>query len=128
MKISFLSLFLVGALMGLPQQMTLAQDSSTTGQTTPATGSTGGTGTCTPGQGQRLEKLKAALAQLNLTDAQKEQIKQIRSTVTDRKERRQEIMAVLTPDQKARLIAMIQAHRNGSQGATSTASTGSEDQ
>lgn len=126
MKIPFLSLFLVGALMGLPQQMALAQDDSTTGPTTPSTGSTNPGGTCTQGQGQG--RLKAALAQLDLSDAQRQQIKQIRSTVTDRKERRQEIMALLTPDQKAKLVAMIQARRNASQGATAPASTGTADQ
>ena len=47
-----------------------------------------------------------------LTDAQKDRIKQIRATVTDRKERRQQIMAVLTPDQKAKLKELIQEHRN----------------
>ena len=124
MKIPFLSLFLVGALMGLPQQTALAQDDS--GPTTPSTGSTNTGGTCTQGQGKG--RLKAALAQLDLSDAQRQQIKQIRSTVTDRKERRQEIMALLTPDQKAKLVAMIQARRNASQGATTTASTGAADQ
>jgi len=58
-----------------------------------------------------LEKLKAALAQLNLTDDQKAKIKDIFTNVTDRKERRQQIAAVLTPDQKEKLKQMIQERR-----------------
>ena len=56
--------------------------------------------------------MKEMLAQLDLTDTQKGQIKQIRATVTDRKERRQQIMAVLTQDQKAKLIQMFQQYRS----------------
>jgi Spy/CpxP family protein refolding chaperone len=41
--------------------------------------------------------------ELNLTDAQKQQIKAIRKSGVDKKEKRQEIMAVLTPEQKAQL-------------------------
>jgi len=63
------------------------------------------------GNGQRAEKLKAALEQLDLTDAQKQQIKQIRANTDPGKERRQQIMAVLTPDQKQKLISMLQEYR-----------------
>jgi len=61
--------------------------------------------------GQRAEKMRAALEQLDLTDAQKQQIKQIRTTTQPGKERRQQIMAVLTPDQKQKLIAMLKDYR-----------------
>jgi Spy/CpxP family protein refolding chaperone len=43
------------------------------------------------------------MQQLGLSDAQKAQIKQIRQSTPKGKERRQEIMAVLTPEQKAQL-------------------------
>jgi Spy/CpxP family protein refolding chaperone len=83
----------------------LSADPSTSA---PSDGSTNG---AAGEQGQRGERWKAALAQLNLSDAQKEQIKQIRATVTDRKERRQQVLAVLTADQKAQLKALWQARR-----------------
>jgi len=41
--------------------------------------------------------------QLGLSDAQKIQIKQIRQSTPKGKERRQEILALLTPEQKAQL-------------------------
>jgi periplasmic protein CpxP/Spy len=63
------------------------------------------------GNGQRAEKMKAALEQLNLSDAQKQQIQQIRANTQPGKERRQQIMAVLTPDQKQKLISMLQEYR-----------------
>ena len=83
----------------------LSADPSTSA---PADGSTNG---AAGEQGQRGERWKAALAQLNLSDAQKAQIKQIRATVTDRKERRQQVLAVLTPEQKAQLKTLWQEHR-----------------
>ena len=63
------------------------------------------------GKGQRAEKMKAALEQLDLSDAQKQQIQQIRANTQPGKERRQQIMAVLTPDQKQKLISMLQEYR-----------------
>ncbi len=48
---------------------------------------------------------------LGLTDAQKQQIQQIRQSTTDKKERRQEIAAVLTPEQKAMIRQKIQERR-----------------
>src|SRR5580658_4523065 len=81
-------------------------DDSTASQTT----STDGTNTgVTPGQ--RLQRIKEVFAQLNLTDEQKQQIKQIRQTVTDKTQRRQQIMAVLTPDQKQKLRQFFQQYR-----------------
>ena len=71
--------------------------------------------------GQRGERLKATLAQLNLSDAQKEQIKQIFQTVTDRKERRHQISAVLTPDQKAKFKQLMEEHHKGNAPASTPA-------
>jgi Spy/CpxP family protein refolding chaperone len=126
MKTSFCYVFLLGAaLIAFSLQTTLAQDSASPSQTAPSTGSTnaGVNGTPTAGQGHHF---RAILAQLDLTEAQKEQIKQIRATVTDRKERHQQVLAVLTPEQKAKLRELIQTYRSGSQGGSSTTSTGTE--
>jgi Spy/CpxP family protein refolding chaperone len=41
--------------------------------------------------------------QLDLTDAQKQQIAQLRQTITDHKERHQAILKVLTPEQRTKL-------------------------
>ena len=43
------------------------------------------------------------IEQLGLTDAQKEQIKQIRKDTPEGKEREEKIRAVLTPEQQAQL-------------------------
>ncbi len=111
MKTCFLSLFLVGAaLTATPLPMAQADDISTLAAPAGSTNAASGTAPAAP-QGQRMERLKEALAELDLTDAQKAQIKQIRASVTDHKERRQQIMAVLTPDQKDKLLAMWQAHK-----------------
>ena len=59
--------------------------------------------------------MRQAFQQLNLTDAQMAQIKQIRSTVPAGKERRQQVMAVLTPDQKAKLMEFLKEHRGARQ-------------
>jgi len=130
MKTSFLHLFLLeAALLAIAQQTALAQDSSATDQTDLSGGSTnsGATGTAGTGQGQRIERFKAAMAQLDLTEAQKEQIKQLRASVTDRKARRQQILAILTPEQKAKLRELIQAHRSQSQGGAGATSSGAEE-
>ncbi len=63
--------------------------------------------------GQRAEKWKAAFDQLDLTDAQKTQIKQIRDNTQPGPDRRKQIMAVLTPDQKQKLIGILQQARAG---------------
>lgn len=63
------------------------------------------------GNGQRAEKWKAAFEQLDLTDVQKTQIQQIRANTQAGPERRQQIMAVLTPDQKQKLIGMLKQAR-----------------
>ncbi len=122
MKIHFLCVIL--AAVALPASADETSNLSTQPSTT--TSATGWT--ASEGQGQRMERLKAALAQLDLTDTQKEQIKQIRGSVSDRKERRQQIMAVLTPDQKAKLVAMWQAHKNGTGTDAGATSNGNDDQ
>jgi Spy/CpxP family protein refolding chaperone len=117
MKTSFFGLILAGAaLLVVPLQAVVADDDGTTGQAS-SSGSTNSGET----QAQRIERLKQALTELGLTDAQMEQIKQIRASVTDRKERRQEILSVLTPDQKAKLRELIQERKNGAQSGTGLA-------
>jgi len=54
-----------------------------------------------------------ALKQLDLSDDQKAKIKGILSSEPAGKERREHIMAVLTPEQKEKLKAVIKAHRDG---------------
>jgi Spy/CpxP family protein refolding chaperone len=99
-----------------------ADDTAASGQTATSSGSTSSAGASTEAssQGQKLERFKQVLATLDLTDAQKEQIKQIRTGTTDRQERHQQIMGILTPDQKAKLLEMIKEHRNGAQAGTAT--------
>jgi Spy/CpxP family protein refolding chaperone len=111
MKTSLFSLWLIGGtLAALPLQTAPADDTTSSGPSMPSGASTNSGAAAS---GRRLERFKQAFAQLGLTDAQKEQIKQIRASVTDRKERREQIMNVLTPDQKAKLRELIEAHRNG---------------
>jgi Spy/CpxP family protein refolding chaperone len=120
MKPSLFALCLVGAaLTTLPLRLASADNTSTAGQAAPSTGSGDVAGNDT--QGQRLARLKAAMEQLNLTDAQKNQIQQIRAKVIDKKERRQQIMAVLTPDQKAKLRELIMEHKNGTDASSTPA-------
>jgi Spy/CpxP family protein refolding chaperone len=78
----------------------------------PSSTSTDTTGAApAPGHHQHL------LAQLDLTDAQKAQIKQIVQGTTDKKERRQQIRAILTPDQKIKLRQLIRERRAQRQAA-----------
>jgi len=127
MKSTIFSLFLAGAAATvLSLQTVRADDLSAGGQTAPSTGASDGTAPA-QGQGQRWQRFKEAMAQLDLTEAQKALIKQIRATVTDKKERRQQVLAVLTPDQKAKLRQLILAHRDGAQaGGAQTTSTGDD--
>ncbi|HEV3272248.1 MAG TPA: hypothetical protein VGZ93_08725 [Candidatus Methylacidiphilales bacterium] len=111
MKISLLSLFLAGAaLTAIPLQRVSADDGTTSGQTASPGDSTNSAGN--GAQGQRLERFKHVLAQLDLTDAQKAQIRQIRASVTDRKERHRDIRAVLTPEQKVKFRELLREYRN----------------
>jgi Spy/CpxP family protein refolding chaperone len=106
MKIRPLTLFLASAVIS--SASLFAQDAGSSGSTTNL--AAGATDT-TVGNDQRGEKWKKAFAQLDLTEAQKSQIKQIRASTSPGKERRQQIMAVLTPAQKEKLVSMIKASR-----------------
>jgi Spy/CpxP family protein refolding chaperone len=109
MKLSFLPLFLLGVVFSF--QTVLAD--GTTASAAPSSDSTNSAATTTGGT--RAERLKGFLAKLDLTDAQKTQIKQIRATTTERKERRREIWAVLTPEQRTKLKALRAEHKTGAQ-------------
>ncbi len=100
-------LFLTLACTALSSPMLFAQSTGTTTPPAPTTpsGTSGASGNTATGD--RAEKMKAALEQLDLTATQKAQIKQIRANTEPGRERRQQIMAVLTPDQKQKLIAML---------------------
>jgi Spy/CpxP family protein refolding chaperone len=88
------------------------------GQNTPAS-------ELTPAQKyERMQRMKAIFAQLNLTDDQKQQIREIRQTVTDPAQRHQEVMAVLTPDQKEKLKELFQQNRNNNGGGGAGGETG----
>jgi Spy/CpxP family protein refolding chaperone len=67
--------------------------------------------------------MQQILSQLNLTDAQKQQIDQIRQTVTDRRERHEEIMKVLTPDQQAKFEQLRPRRYNGGGGGAPDSAT-----
>jgi Spy/CpxP family protein refolding chaperone len=71
----------------------------------------------TTGSAERGGKWREAFAKLDLTEAQKQQIQQIRTSTSPGKERRQQIMAVLTPAQKEKLVAMFKAYRAEQGGA-----------
>lgn len=108
-------LFLTFACAAMSSPLLFAQDagganapSSTAPADSEGNGSTGG--------GQHAGKWKAVFEQLALTDTQKQQIKQIRAGTQPGKERRQQIMAVLTPDQKQKLISLLQEYRAGQAG------------
>jgi Spy/CpxP family protein refolding chaperone len=119
MKASIFRLLLVaGAFAPIFLQPALGDDATTTRA---ATSSSESTNPGTSGdQSQRRERLKQVLAQLDLTNAQKDQIKQIRASVTDHKERRQQILAILTPDQRTKLRQLIMQHGNEAQSGTAT--------
>ncbi len=118
MKAPLLSLFLAGAtLSAFPLQIARADDSGTqaasNGSSTDLSGgddTTAAQGGAATG-GEKRGKWREAFAQLGLSDAQKEQIKQIRASTSPGRERRQQIMGVLTPDQKEKLRQLIQNYR-----------------
>jgi Spy/CpxP family protein refolding chaperone len=56
--------------------------------------------------------LRGLLSQLDLTDAQRLQIAQIRQTMTDRQQRHEAILNILTPDQRTR-FEQLRAQRAG---------------
>jgi Spy/CpxP family protein refolding chaperone len=113
MKTPLFSILVLGTALMMASLQTVRSDDTASGQTDLA-GSAAGTGT--GAQGEHGGRWKAAFAQLGLTDAQKEQIKQIRANTPAGKERRQQVMAVLTPDQKAKLKQMFEQYRSGKQG------------
>ncbi len=87
------------------------------GQTAPSggmpdQGQHGGPG----GDGQRGQRMQQMFAQLGLTDAQKQQIKQIRQSTTDRQQRREAIMKILTPEQQAKFQELRQQMGGGHRG------------
>jgi Spy/CpxP family protein refolding chaperone len=86
----------------------LADDDTAPSQTAPSDGANPG-----PGAGQRGVNIRALLAQLNLTGDQKQQIKQIMQTVPAGPQRRRQILAVLTPEQKQKLRQLLHPGRNG---------------
>jgi Spy/CpxP family protein refolding chaperone len=113
MKTSRIVLFFVGAaLIVLPARIAVADDAPAAGSTIVPAGD----------KAARMEKMKAALAQLDLTDDQKAKIKDIFTNVPAGKERRQQIVAVLTPDQKEKLKSIIHERREAAQtnGAATT--------
>jgi Spy/CpxP family protein refolding chaperone len=103
------------ALVIIAAPVLLAQDS--TGTTSPLSASPSpGAADASGANGQRGEKFREAFAQLGLTDAQKAQIKQIRASTQPGKERREQIMAVLTPEQKQKLVSLFKEYRSGQAG------------
>lgn len=108
MKIPLAFLVFALVLIAIPE-IALADTAPVSTPTAPSdAGAAGGS----PDQrAQRMERMKAAFAQLDLTDAQKAQIQQIRQTVTDRKERREAIKNVLTPEQQAKLKQLREEHK-----------------
>jgi Spy/CpxP family protein refolding chaperone len=59
-----------------------------------------------PGQNGRGQHMQQMFAQLGLSADQQQQIQQIRSSITDRQQRHDAIMKVLTPDQQSKLQAL----------------------
>ena len=127
MKTSFLlPLFCIGAaLAAIPLQAVLADDGAPAGQSTPSDGPDASSGNATTGQHDH-PRLRKLFTKLDLSDAQKERIKQIRGGVTDRKERREEILNVLTPEQKAKLRELIERRKNGAHPGAGSSSTPGE--
>ena len=93
-----------------------AKADDTTNLAAGPTDSTGG-----DAQGERGERIRKAFAALDLTDAQKEQIKTIRANTQPGKDRRQQVMAVLTPEQKAKLMQMLQQYKSEKQAGAGAA-------
>jgi Spy/CpxP family protein refolding chaperone len=115
MKTLFLAALVGATLATASLEIFAADDTSTTASASGADATTGA-------DGKKAERWRAAFEQLSLTDEQKTRIQQIRTSVTDRKERRQQIMGVLTPDQKTKLKELIRQSRSNAQtGGTTTA-------
>lgn len=112
--------FLSFALAIASAPVLFAQDAGANTATAPVSPSTsdgsGNDGAAGEGSGQHAGKWRQAFAQLGLSDAQKQQIQQIRTSTQPGKERRQQIMAVLTPDQKQKLRSMFQQNHEQQDG------------
>jgi Spy/CpxP family protein refolding chaperone len=117
--LSPLLLCLCAALMVSPTSA-VADDSTPPSQTAPSDGTNTGTDAS-----QRRQRFQEIIAQLNLMDEQKQQIRHIRQTVTDQTQRRQQIMAVLTPEQRQKLRQFFQQNRSNG-GTTGEAADGSD--
>lgn len=55
---------------------------------------------------RRQQRMQQMATELGLTDAQKQQMEDIRKTIPDRAQRHAAIMAILTPDQQAKMEQM----------------------
>jgi len=115
--LSPLLLCLCAVLVASPQSVR-ADDTTPPSQAPPSDGSN-----ADAVKAQRQERIREAFAQLDLTDDQKQQIREIRQTVTDIPERRRQIWAVLTPEQKQKLIELLPGFRNSGAAATTPAET-----
>jgi Spy/CpxP family protein refolding chaperone len=104
MKKFVFSLVLASSVASTP--LLFAQDAASTSSPSTAAPSAGSKNPGS-GNGQRAEKWKAIMEQLDLSDAQKVQIKQIRASTQPGPDRRHQIMAVLLPDQKQKLISLL---------------------
>jgi len=126
MRTSLFYFFLASAMLTtFAIQPAAADDSTTASGQAGSSGTPANSGTDGGARAQRIERIKEAFAQLDLTDAQKDQIKQIRASVTDRRERFVQILNVLTPDQKAKLRELRRQYHSGSQsGADDSLSPG----
>jgi Spy/CpxP family protein refolding chaperone len=100
-------LFLTFACTALSSPLLFAQDAGSTSSSSEPAQATGSD------NGQRTGKWKAILEQLDLSDAQKTQIKQIRANTQPGPDRRHQIMAVLSPDQKQKLISLLKDDQAG---------------
>ena len=112
-----LRLFLLGTALAVNAISPLPADTSVLsappGNSTASDGTNTGAPNGQTGSGQRRQHI---LQLLNLTDAQKQQIKQIRASTTDKKTRRQEIWQILTPAQQQQLKQLRQQRQAAQNG------------
>lgn len=114
-----LRLFLLGAAFAVVILLPLRADEISTASLAENPEASAGTSNSQVGQnGQTAQGGKQhLLAQLGLSDAQKQQIKQIRATVTDKPTRRKEIWQILTPGQRETLKSLRQQRQAAGQGS-----------
>ena len=114
-----------------PQTATDGAPASTDGTATPVSPVTADTSS-TPGQGpqgqwgggnrgggtpeereqRRQQRMQQMATELGLSDAQKQQMQDIRKNITDREQRRAAIMAILTPEQQTKMEQMRAQRQN----------------